>query len=58
MALSTLGLAVLLFLLSAGWLGWFAVSATFLGVVGMIEVLLLLFEGGPLVYRQYAARRV
>lgn len=57
MSLSTLSLALLLFLLAAGWLGWFAVSATFLGVVAVVTAILLVLEGGPVVYRRFVDRR-
>ena len=56
MLLSTLALALLLFLLAAGWLGWFIVSATFLGVVSLITAILLVIEGGPTVYKRYLDR--
>jgi len=56
MSLSTLGLALVLFLLAAGWLGWFAVSGTFLGVVALITAILLVIEGGPVVYKRYFVR--
>lgn len=56
MSLSTLFLALLLFLMAAGWLGWFAVSATFLGVVALVTAILLVIEGGPIVYKRYFVR--
>lgn len=52
MSLSALFLAILLFLLAAGWLGWFAVSAILLGVFALIAAILLVVEGGPVVYRR------
>lgn len=53
MSLSTLGLALLLFLLAAGWLAWFAVSVTLLGIVALVTAILLLVEGGPVVYKRF-----
>lgn len=44
MSLSSLALVVFVFLQSAAYLGWFSVSPTFLGVVGMIFVVLRILE--------------
>lgn len=53
MSFSTLLLALLLFLLAAGWLGWFVVSAGLLGILALIDAILFVVEGGPVVYKRY-----
>jgi len=58
MSLSTLLLALLLFLMAAGWLGWFAVSGTFLGIVALLTALFLLLEGTTVVSWKVPVRRV
>lgn len=55
MSLSTIGLALLLFLMAANWLTWFAVSATLLGIVAIVTAVLLVVEGGPVVYKRFAS---
>lgn len=57
MSLSLLALALFIFLQSAALLGWFGVTAGFLGVVGIITVVALLVEGVPVVYGRYWTRR-
>lgn len=44
MSLSSLALVLFVFLQSAALLNWFSVSATFLGVVGLIFVVLRVLE--------------
>jgi len=57
MSISTLFLALLLFLMAAQWLAWFPVSATFLGVVALVTAILLVVEGGPVLYNRYIVRK-
>lgn len=57
MSLANLLLALLLFLLGASWLGWFTVSGTFLGVVAILTAVLLVVEGGPVVYKRWFVNR-
>lgn len=56
MSLSTLFLAIVLFLYSAIHLGLFAVSTSFLGIVELITAILLFVEGGAVVYKRYMVR--
>lgn len=57
MYLSTVLLALYLFLQSAALLGWFAVSNVFMGVIALITAILLLIESGPVIYNKYVVRR-
>jgi hypothetical protein len=45
MSLSTLFLALFVFLQSAALLGWFSVSSVVLGVVGLVFVIIVVVEG-------------
>lgn len=56
MSVSTLFLAILLFLYAAGHLAWFAVNATFLGVWEIVTAILLVVEAGPVLYKKYVVR--
>lgn len=53
MLLSVFALALLVFLLGACWLGWFAVTGTALGVVALIATFLLVVEGSIMLYRKF-----
>jgi len=56
MLLSFLFLALVMFLNGAMHLGWFAVSATFLGITELVTAILLILEGGPVLYKRYFVR--
>lgn len=56
MSLSALFLALYLFFVSAGHLGWFDVGGIFLGIVALLAAILLVVESGPVVYKKYLVR--
>lgn len=57
MSLSMLFLAITLIFLAAANLSWFIVSATLIGVLELITAILLIVEGGPVLYRRYVVNQ-
>lgn len=58
MSLSSLALVVYVFLQSAAYLGWFSVSPTLIGIVGLVFVVLRVLEALAVVsYSVPLARR-
>lgn len=50
-------LAITLIFLAAANLSWFIVSATLIGVLELITAILLIVEGGPVLYRRYVVNQ-